>query len=161
MLAVAGLQGCIPTTPVTMDHRSEFVGKYIVTDRSSSSNILIDSMQLSVRSDGYGVIALKHRDIIEPHRVFCDISAAHWENWITTPDDGAQYNLISCQDDWGVRWHLVHAIPGAKSITPLMSRITMHDVSTQSGYLLRRAARGQVPYDYALTRVDPTPARLD
>ncbi len=155
LLAVAGLQGCIPTTPVTMDHRSEFVGKYVVTDRSSSSHFLIDSMQLDVRADGYGVMELKFGEVTEPHRVFCDIAAAHWENWITTPENGAQYNLISCKDEWGVRWHLVHANPGAKSITPLMARITMHDVSTQSGYLLRRAAPGRYPYDYALMRVDP------
>jgi hypothetical protein len=156
LVLLFGLAGCNSVRLSSEDYGSEFAGRYDVTDRSSASFLPLQSVDLELTSGRSGILTLTTPSGMSRLLVRCDSYIGQWENTLRSPVAGEAFRGLSCLDNNGVRWHFVHAVPGTTTITPFFTRVSQHAVNTSSGYLLRRAGRGELTYDYALTPTSRT-----
>ena len=148
------LGGC-GTVQVAGDYSTEFAGTYNVRERSTEELLPIDSVHLATDPTGSALITFETSAGRGTRSAKCHSTYGKWFRAIhDNPDES--FRGYDCWDNYGALWQFVHAEPGSRTTMPLLNRISRHDVTTQSGYLLFVGLRGIPGLKYAL---DPEPRR--
>ncbi|CAH2903144.1 MAG: hypothetical protein PCALPYG88_6392 [uncultured Paraburkholderia sp.] len=140
------LGGCSTARFVSDDYSAEFQGRYVVSDTTGDDAMKNKTIDLAFGEGRTATVVVE-----ESHRVFhldaCRSLAGSFANSLANATSDSIIHAIGCLDEDDRYWSFMHGRPGAKTSA---GYTLFRNVTSQSGYLVRRSVRDRYPSDLAL-----------
>jgi hypothetical protein len=138
--------GCTTVHIVSDDYSSEFQGRYFVSDTTGDDSLKNKTIDVVFGENHTATVTVQ-----ENHQAYhldaCRSLAGSYANSLANADPNSTIHAVACldEDDW--YWSFMHGRPGAKTSA---GYTIFRNVTSQSGYLVRRSMRDRYPRDLAL-----------
>jgi hypothetical protein len=140
------VNGCATAHIVSEDYSAEFQGRYYVSDTAGDDAMRNKTIDLAFPGSGNATVTIEeNRRVL--HLDTCRSLAGSFANMLANGDSHSIIHGMTCIDDDDRYWSFIHAAPGAKTSAGYTLFL---NVTSQSGYLVRRSQQGRYPSDLAL-----------
>ena len=142
------LTGC--ATVVADDYSAEFSGHFLIADDSGDQPLNHKVLTVEIH-DGVGTIIAS--DSTRPE-VWLDLCRSQINNFAHEGDDGHVSHEMLCRGSDRFAYLFVHGKPGMKVSESMLLKLykDRHDITSESGYVLRRYIPNMITVTYALDR---------
>lgn len=143
------LGGCATAHVVSDDYSGEFQGRYFVSDATGDDTMRRKTIDVVFGEGRTATVTVEETGRVL-HLDTCHSLAGSYANALANADPSSIIHAVACQDEDDQYWSFMHGRPGAKT----SAGYTMfRNVTSHSGYLVRRSMRNRYPSDLALEPV--------